>query len=312
LTEIYRTSRRRLASWWAWLVIATMAAAAIISLRYVAVAVPVDSAADFSARLLTITGQLATLVTFLLLPVLLLALLLPRPRFILALGVAVSSLILVFMLADSQVFQLYRFHLNAGVLALLSAGAETQVLRLPWISYLQALGIALAAIAWQGAVAVWIWRRLGVVPHPWLRGRVGAVFFCGLIVAYQLTHVWADAVGFTPITRDTSLLPFAYPVRARGMMRNLGFEVNREQWRMQADGGGLSYPLQPVHCEPPAPRRNIVFILIDSWRFDAEDARISAAATRPARARSASSTASPRPIGTTCFSSVGARSSFRA
>jgi len=258
------TLRRKLARWWAWLVVATLAAGAPISLRFLAVAVPAESAVTSAARLLTIAGQLATLVAILLLPVLALAMLLPRPRMILAFGSIVSSALLIFLLADSQVYQLYRFHLNVGIVALLSAGVESQVLRLPWISYLQALGVALAAMAWQTGMAAWLWRR------P-LRGRVAAALFGGLIVAYQMTHAWADATGFTPVTRDASLLPLAYPLRARGIMRDLGFEMRRDSWLLHTNGGNLSYPLAPLSCEPIPPVRNIVIIVIDSWRFDAMD-----------------------------------------
>jgi membrane-anchored protein YejM (alkaline phosphatase superfamily) len=222
-----------------------------------------------SARLLTIMGQLATLIAFLLLPVLTLAMLLPRPRVILAFGTIVSSTLLIFLLADSQVYQLYRFHLNAGVVALLSAGAESQVLRLPSISYVQAFGIVLAAIAWQTGAAVWLWRRIQSEQRPLLRGRVAAALFGGLIVAYQMTHAWADVTGFTPVTRDASLLPLAYPLRARSVMRDLGFEMRRDSWRLHTNGGGLSYPLTPLSCEPTEPVRSIVIIVIDSWRFDA-------------------------------------------
>ena len=265
------TSRRKLARWWAWLVIATLAAGTLVSLRFLAVAVPAESAVASSARLLTITGQLATLVAVLLLPVLVLAMLLPRPRVILAFGSIVSSTLLFFLLADSQVYQLYRFHLNAGVVALLSAGAESQVLRLPWITYVQAFGVVLGAMAWQTGMAAWLWRRIGSERRPLLRGRVAAALFGSLIVSYQMTHAWADATGFTPVTRDASLLPLAYPLRARSVMRDLGFEMRRDSWLLHTNGGNLSYPLTPLNCEPTRPVRNIVIIVIDSWRFDAMD-----------------------------------------
>jgi uncharacterized protein len=270
------TSRRKLARWWAWLVVATIAAALVVSLRYVMAAGPAAS----WARALAVAGQAATLTTGVLLPVLGLAVLLPRPRVLLIFGTAISSLFLVFLLADSEVYRLYRFHLNAGVLELLTGGAGSQIFVFPWIMYAQILGSVLAVFAWQGIVAVWLWRRIGTVQRPWSRGRVAAAAFGGLIVTYQLTHAWADAIGFTPVTRDASLLPFAYPVRARGMMRSLGIEVTPDRWRGDTAGGGLAYPSAPIHCETPLPPRDMVLIVIDSWRFDALDPEVTPGISR--------------------------------
>jgi membrane-anchored protein YejM (alkaline phosphatase superfamily) len=265
------TARRQLARWWAWLVVATIAAGVIVSLRYVSTVGPAGTAIASWMRALTVGGQVATLATFLLLPVLGLALLLPRPRFILGLGIAASSLFLLFLLADSEVFRLYRFHLNAGVFELLTGGAGSQIFVFPWIMYAQMAGVAAAAIAWQGGIAIWIWRRIARVRRPWWRGRAAAAAVGCLIVGYQVTHVWADAVGFTPVTRDASLLPFAYPIRARSVMRDLGFEVRRDRWRLDPASSGLTYPLTPVQCRPVEPARDIIFMVIDSWRFDALD-----------------------------------------
>jgi membrane-anchored protein YejM (alkaline phosphatase superfamily) len=263
------TSRHKLARWWAWMVVATIAGGALISLRYVQAGGSAGMAIGSWMRALTVGGQVATLAAALLLPVLAVALLLPRPRIILTLGTAVSSLLLIFLLTDSEVYRLYRFHVNPGVFELLTGGAGSQIFVLPWIMYAKMAGIAAATIAWQALIAVWIWRRTRAAPHPWLTGRVAALFFGSLIIGYQLTHAWADAVGFTPVTRDASLLPFAYPVRARDMMRKLGFEVRPDRWQIDTAHGGLDYPLAALQCAAPAPLRNIVFLVIDSWRFDA-------------------------------------------
>lgn len=263
--------RRRLARWWAWLVVATIAGGVLVSLRYVAAAGPTGVAIGAWMRALTVGGQAATLATAVLLPVLAVALLLPRPRIILALGTVVSSLLLIFLLADSEVYRLYRFHVNPGVFGLLTGGAGSEIFVLPAVMYAKMAAIAAATIAWQALAAIWIWRRLSTPEHPWLRGRVAAAGFGALILAYQVTHAWADAVGFTPVTRDASLLPFSYPVRSRGLMRKLGFEVRQDRWQIGPGQGGLDYPLVPLQCKAPAQRRNILFVVIDSWRFDALD-----------------------------------------
>ncbi|MBS1199922.1 MAG: hypothetical protein H6R27_600 [Proteobacteria bacterium] len=260
---------RYLARWWAWLALVTLVETALIALRYVAAAGPAGGGLGSWMRALTVAGQLATLVTVLLLPVLAVALLVRRPRPVVAFGALCSALLLLFLLVDSQVYKLYRFHLNAGVLEILVGGAATQTFVFSLEMWLQAIGVVLAVLVTQAGIAVVLWRRVRTVHHPHLRGRLVVAALAGLIVPYHLAHAWADAAGFTPLTRDASLLPLAYPLRARGALDGLGLEMRRKEWRLDLADPADAYPLEPVSCAAPAARPDILLIVIDAWRFDA-------------------------------------------
>src|SRR5688500_2757926 len=113
------TVRRQLWRWWGWLVLATLLFTLICAVRYFGV-VDLDTAAgSLLFRAAMLVAHFATLTALLLLPVLLIALLLPRPRFVLPLGIVSSALIIVALLIDTQIYRLYRFHINGGVLNLL-------------------------------------------------------------------------------------------------------------------------------------------------------------------------------------------------
>lgn len=261
--------RRALGRWWAWLTLLTLAESALIALRYVAAAPPSGEGLVSLMRALTIAGQLATLVTVLLLPVLAAALLVRRPKPVVMFGALCSALLLLFLLVDSQVYKLYRFHLNAGVLEILVGGAAAQTFVFSLEMWLQAIGILVAVLGLQAAIAVVLWRRIRAGHPPHLRGRLIVAALAGIIVPYQLAHAWADAAGFTPLTRDASLLPAAYPLRARGALESLGVELRRKEWRFDVADAADAYPLEPLKCTAPATRPDILFIVIDAWRFDA-------------------------------------------
>ena len=57
------------------------------------------------------------------------------------------------LLIDTQVYQLYRFHINAGVMNLLLGGAARETFDFSASMYLQATAIALAIIAVQSVAA---------------------------------------------------------------------------------------------------------------------------------------------------------------
>ena len=261
--------RRVLARWWAWLVLATLAEAALVSLRYVAAAGPAGDGLGSLMRTLTVAGQLATLVPVLLLPVLALALLVRRQKPVLAFGALASALLVLFLLADSQVYKLYRFHLNAGVLELATGGAGQQIFVFPARMWLEVIGILVVVVATQAAIAALLWRRACTEPRPRIRGRTALAAMIALVVPYQLAHAWADAAGYTPLTRDASLLPLAYPLRLRGALESVGLEVPRQEWKMDVRDATDAYPIEPVHCVAPPTRPDIILIVIDSWRFDA-------------------------------------------
>jgi membrane-anchored protein YejM (alkaline phosphatase superfamily) len=266
--EQEQVSRRRLARFWAWLVLATIAEASLVALRYVAAAGPSGTALGGWLRALTIAGQLATLVPVLLAPVLLVALLWRRPRPVLVLAAVASALVLLFLLADSQVYRLYRFHLNAGVLGMVTGGAAAQIFVFPLQMWLQLVAAVLAVTGLQAGLVAWLWRRAGASrPRP--RGRAIVAALACVILPYQLAHAWADAAGFTPLTRDATLLPLAYPLRARGAFDRLGLRLRQQDWRLDVADPADAYPLDTPRCTPPAARPDILLIVIDSWRFDA-------------------------------------------
>ena len=139
-----------------------------------------------------LTGHLTTLCALLLSPVLLLACLWPRPRWVMSIGVLWSALILMALLIDTQVYQLYRFHINAGVLNLLFGGAARETFVFPGVMYAQALLIAAAVLLIVAVLAALLWRRVQQTALHSTGARAIAGLLLACIVAFHATHIWAD------------------------------------------------------------------------------------------------------------------------
>ncbi|MBL8201463.1 MAG: sulfatase-like hydrolase/transferase, partial [Chromatiales bacterium] len=120
----------------------------------------------------------------------------------------------------------------------------------------------------------------------WLAGRPGrtggrplaaALLACWL--GSQGLHVWADAVGYSPVTRFTGMLPLYYPLHGKRTLAKLGWldEERVRQARLLRQGsaeasGDLRYPLAPLQCAAPTGATpNVLWILIDALRPDAID-----------------------------------------
>ena len=269
--------RRRLIRWWGGLLLATTLIALLFSIRYFAVTEFQTSPGALLFRLVMLIGHLTTLSFLLLSPVLVLAYLWPRPRWVIPIGVLWSAAILVGLLIDTQVFQLYRFHINAGVMNLLFGGAATETFVFSQVVYAQALMIAVSVLLIVAAGAAALWRRVErTEPRPHAaRAIAGVLLAC--IVSFHATHIWADALAYEPVLEQTSVLPLRYAATAKRFLRARGVQVRAKpavQMLAGADRTSLSYPLRPLNCQAPAQPLNILFILIDSWRFDEMNARV--------------------------------------
>ena len=270
-------SRRRLLRWWGWFLLTTIALAIVIALRYF-VAAHLDAAplsvAFRAAMLLT---HMATLSVVALSPVLLLSVVAPRSVVVISIGVACSTFLLAALLLDTQVYLLYRFHINAGVFNLLLGGAARETFIFPGVMYAQA---ALAI-----SRSCWCWRRRAACYGAMFactrvvrRSRAGSPqVWSGRCLSFHLTHIWADAVAYEPLLEQTDVLPLRYAATAKRTLRKLGFEVRSEPAlaaNARQDRNGLAYPLQPLECRGSPNPRNFIVIMIDSWRFDALNAAV--------------------------------------
>ncbi len=271
------STRDRLLRWWGWLLLSTLLLLLLVSSRYFA---SVDLDARLGALLFRgamLVAHFTALATVALLPALVTILLLPYPRVVIPLGILSAATIVTAVLIDTQVYQLYRFHINAGVMNLLLGGAARETFVFSAQMYVQAaliVGTILIAFSIIGAV---FWRHLDLLSRRWKMSRAIAASLGAALVAFHSAHVWADAVSYEPVLEQTEVLPMRYAATAKRLLHRIGVRLPQTPFTpASADrtSGTLSYPLRPLTCEAPPDTRNIVVILIDSWRFDEMNARV--------------------------------------
>jgi membrane-anchored protein YejM (alkaline phosphatase superfamily) len=131
------------------------------------------------------------------------------------------------------------------------------------------------ALAIEAMLARWIWMVTAQPP----RLRIGRWVALGLgtcVVVSQFIHAWALPNYYVPVTAFTRYLPLYRPLQDTGLLVKLGL-VDRNRAREQGviaavnrpPGRVLSYPLAPLHCEPPKPALNVLLLVIDALRADA-------------------------------------------
>lgn len=261
-------TRHRLLRWWGWLLSSTLLLLLLVSARYFSVV-------DLDAQLLPLMFRGAMLIAHFttvaavgLLPALVVILLWPRPRVAIPLGALSAATIVTAVLIDTQVYQLYRFHINAGVMNLLLGGAARETFAFSAQMYAQSVLIVAGFLAAFGIIGAWLWRHVESLARV---SNVAVTTIVAALVGFHSIHIWADAVRYEPLLEQTEVLPMRYAATAKRLLRTLGVNMKTGQFMpatLDRPSGALSYPLQPLTCSAPRDPLNIVVILIDSWRFD--------------------------------------------
>ncbi len=193
-------------------------------------------------------------------------LLLPQPIRRICIAV-IASLALCILIIDTFVFAQYRFHMNAVVVELVFSG---DVVDFPIITWLMAISGVLVLVALE------YWLLVKIASKPtFTRIKLGRKFtYLTIIMALICNglHIWAAANAYQPISIVKQYLPLFQPATANSFMEKHGWlnkEAVEKQKSMALKGGSsLNYPLSPLQTKTVDKPVNIMFLVIDSWRFD--------------------------------------------
>ena len=270
--NLYRDNVSRLIGWGHWFVFFNILLAMAVSSRYLLAAGWPETPLGIGYMLVSWVGHFAFLTFFTyLLTLFPLTFLLPRLRAVQFLGAAIATGALTLLLVDTQVFSLFKFHLNPTVWRLLLDQAQAEEASgwgwlFVWVPLLFLFELWLAAWLWR-----WSQRR---------RRSLALPLALPLLVSFFLTHsvhIWADALVYTPITNQKANFPLSYPMTAKSFLIKQGW-LDADQYRQLSQQAAdqpqrrLNYPLRPLSVSAPAHAPNILLLVVDGLRADQLDA----------------------------------------
>lgn len=198
----------------------------------------------------------------------------------LLLGVFFSAAMALFLVIDGFVYHLYHYHLLGVVWQIVRAGVAFQVLELSWVEWVFVGCIAVFFVFLLWFLSAFVARRVqsGVLRG---HGQSVAYFFLGcLLLSYALSigtsrNLMNNNVGRSnnhAIVMEAQIIPYYNEMMAFFLphysalnleTRDFGYFQQNAQVTKP-----LNYPLHPLQCEVPRKPLNIVFIVLDAWRFD--------------------------------------------
>lgn len=263
--------RNKALSWTFWFGALCTILWSAIAIRYAITEGTPQSMLGWAYALLFYLGHFFTFALVLIIfPMGFLAILFPhRPILVGLSGVIVGFAVSLLLLIDTFVFDQYRFHINRAMLELLLGPAGGEIFVFSYQMYFFALLASIVLLALCMGLLL-LAKKLNIKKWP------TATMLTVALLGYHLIHSWANAVGHTEITRQTTWLPLAHPTSAKRAFARMGFEVVQDNGiKNSANAGPLNYPLEPIVCAPIHDQMNILIIAIDAWRFDAFSPSIS-------------------------------------
>lgn len=238
----------------------------LISIRYLKFAGDIDTVFTYLYVILFFLGHFLTFsLVLLLIPFSFLALILPKNIWNLLL-LFISLVVSIVLFTDTFVYEQYRFHINKAMVEMFLGPASRDIFVFSNTMYFLFFTIFVIFL-----ILLFIILKISTMLS--LKGyKVKYILFLSFIVitSYHIIHSYAKLVSNNDITRLSIYLPLAHPLSANKTLVKFGIKVPEElKISKNSSSGTLDYPKEPINCNENNDKKNILIIVIDSWRFDA-------------------------------------------
>jgi len=224
-------------------------------------------AARPASPLFFIGSALGTAATLYLLLALLLRPLLRFGNWVNGVLIALIGLADFALLVDFFIFRLWKFHINAMVLNILTSPAAFESIEIGRDVYAVAGGFWLIFLLWQ----IFLWRKR--LPLPPLKPLITALI--ALIMAEKITYGIAVIQADAAIIESAKAVPLYQPLTFTKLARKL-FGIEKKSLKNPKLATGVKavrYPLAPITLQNPR-TPPIFFILLDALRADQVDPKV--------------------------------------
>ena len=185
-----------------------------------------------------------------------------------ALTVLFSFYLLLNLLAylNGIIFRLYKFHINGFVTDMVFGANAGQIFVFNPALVYKSIGVVLAFFI-IGLILLWISKTYYRKIH--LKNAIFiCIFFISGIVTSHIGHAYAAVAGKSSIENAALSLPQFYPLTANRLLLKLGVVKKEDLYTDNSEKNKhnvVNYPLHPLETDDHISRKNIIFLLVDSW-----------------------------------------------
>lgn len=182
-----------------------------------------------------------------------------------------SSVALIFIKVDTIVFSQFRYHLSPIVFKLAFGKRAGDIFQFSTKNYVYAILFVIAIILVQ-FLFLFLANKI-IESKRKLYLNFSLLFLILTLVFTNIGYAYFDANVYRPITQLESLYPAYFPLTADGLFMKLNLidenaQNQKENIELIQKSKNLNYPINPIESNPSKNKKNVLFIVIDSWRYD--------------------------------------------
>ena len=261
-----------------WVLSANFALTLLIGLTYLDFVPESISISEWLFSRLAYVSNFALLYLVLSVPILVVTIVIPSMILLRSLTGIIFTLFNVTLLIDTIIYKLYRFHINSLVWNILVTEGSSDSVKIGGATVVTFTLYILLIILFQIGVHYFLHRYINQRPFRYSGKKLIAylllAMFCINLIDKPL-YAHADLNNKTHITRYAKLFPLYQPLTVKRLAQDWGIDVNREfDYQLSKSGGMMNYPLADITLSDQENMPNIIFITVDSWRYDLMDAEV--------------------------------------
>lgn len=201
------------------------------------------------------------------------SLIFPKRFWIVLLAIVIATTTVMLIIADSFVYNLFRFHINGIVMNLVMNGVGNEAFGFSSHEWLIGLAILCGLLSIELLSAWWLWRVI-IAKDRWLGWGKWIIIFISTCayLSYSMIVFSADSMTHRFLIMGARFLPLYEDFLGLLLPSKNGkiaLQRTQERYFIQPPQatGILHYPNHPLQFKKQPPL-NIVIIGIDAWRFD--------------------------------------------
>ncbi|MFH2035428.1 MAG: sulfatase-like hydrolase/transferase [Candidatus Zixiibacteriota bacterium] len=186
------------------------------------------------------------------------------------------SLFQILTFLDTAIYRIYKIHFNGMVINLLTTEGAGDVLHLGNTNMIILFAVVIAFIILEFFLVFKIQNRASKTKFGKRRLIIIAIILVTLIMTDKVIYAVGDLYNVRTITRHTKIFPLYQIVTIKSFMRKyFGFELDREKTlTFDTKNSILNYPKEKLVREPLDNYPNIIWIVMDAWRYDMLDSTL--------------------------------------
>lgn len=184
--------------------------------------------------------------------------------------ITLSSFMIVFLKIDTLVFSQFRYHLSPIVFKMVFGKKSGDIFQFSPGNIALAVVSILLLVGLQ--IGFYYLAKKILTKQLHFRPKLVFTLFFLTIVASHFTYAWASPNHYRPVTQFRNIFPVYFPLTADTFLEKLNLiqsdmPTMNEHLSVDTENTTVHYPLQPIESAPAAEKKNILFIVIDSWQY---------------------------------------------